>query len=134
LSGHERTGWRDQSLSLRHREWGFNCPATDIDLFLEYDNKKAAAIVEYKHERAIPQMLSDPSNAALIDLGTRAGVPVFACRYTDNLSRFTAVPLNEAATKILPERQTMPESEWVKLLYRLRGRETPQHVLDHLSQ
>ncbi len=27
----ERTGWRDEKISQRHREWGYNCPAVDLD-------------------------------------------------------------------------------------------------------
>jgi hypothetical protein len=51
----ERSGWRDLELSQRHRAWGFDVPAVDIDYFLAYDNGKAVALIEYKHERAQPQ-------------------------------------------------------------------------------
>ena len=27
----ERSGWRDMRLSERHRRWGWNCPAVDLD-------------------------------------------------------------------------------------------------------
>ena len=30
----ERTGWRDEKLSQRHRMWGWDCPAVDIDFLL----------------------------------------------------------------------------------------------------
>ena len=78
----ERTGWRDLRLSQRHRRWGWDCPAVDLDfLFLEYDRGKAVALVEYKHEQAAPQYASHPTYQAMIDLGNRASVPVFAARY-----------------------------------------------------
>ena len=49
----ERTGWRDQALSDRHREWGFNCPSVDLDfLMVEYNIGLPVALVEYKNERA----------------------------------------------------------------------------------
>jgi hypothetical protein len=42
----ERSGWRDLELSGRHRRWGWDCPAVDLDfLFLEYDKGKAVALV-----------------------------------------------------------------------------------------
>lgn len=73
----ERTGWRDIELSKRHRCWGWNCPAIDLDLvLLEYDRGKAVAIVEYKHERTPLQFPTHPSYQALIDLADRAGLPV----------------------------------------------------------
>ena len=44
----ERTGWRDEALSKRHRDWGWDCPAIDIDfLMIEYDKGKSVALVEY---------------------------------------------------------------------------------------
>jgi len=45
----ERTQWRDQKLSERHRAWGFNCPAIDIDfLMVEFHTGKPVAIIDYK--------------------------------------------------------------------------------------
>lgn len=127
----ERTGWRDEGLSRRHRRWGWDCPACDLDfLFLEYDRGKASAIVEYKNEHAAPQYASHPTYQAMIDLGNRAGIPVFACRYTDDFSEWRVVPLNETAKQYVPQRVTMNESEWVRTLYKIRGYEAPQGVLD----
>lgn len=127
----ERTGWRDEALSRRHRRWGWDCPAVDIDfLMLEYDNGKASAIVEYKNEHAALQYASHPTYQALIDLGDRAGVPVIACRYSDDFSKWKVVPLNSVATKFIPERQELTEIEWVSLLYKIRGNEVPRSVLE----
>lgn len=122
----ERSGWRDLRLSARHRRWGWDCPAVDLDfLFLEYDQGRAVALVEYKHERAAPQYATHPTYQAMIDLGTRAGVPVLAVRYADDFSLWQVVPLNEYAKAALPERRTMTEREWVTFLYRLRGKGPP---------
>jgi hypothetical protein len=130
----ERSGWRDADLSERHRRWGWDCPAVDLDfLFLEYDKGKAVAIVEYKHERAAPQYASHPTYQAMIDLGTRAGVPVFAARYKGDFSLFSIIPLNVHAKKFLGERKAMTEGEWVSFLYKLRGYECPQAVIDGLT-
>jgi hypothetical protein len=126
---HERTGWRDLRLSQRHRRWGWNCPAIDLDfLLLEYDRGKAVAIVEYKHERAPLQFPMHPSYQALIDLGDRAGVPVFACRYADDFTWWRAIPLNRTAKQWMTDRSRMSEPEWVGFLYRMRGYELPPEV------
>lgn len=130
----ERTGWRDLALSQRHRRWGWDCPAVDLDfLFLEYDHGKATAIVEYKNQHAKPQYASHPTYQAMIDLGTRAGIPVIACRYADDFSWWRVVPLNSEALKFVPKVSMMTEKEWVTLLYKLRGYNVPQGVLDGLD-
>jgi hypothetical protein len=64
MSAEERTGWRDEELSLRHRlYWGRDCPAVDVDFMLsdapemfddnfrlvEYYHSKPKALIEYKH-------------------------------------------------------------------------------------
>ena len=117
----ERTGWRDEGISRRHREWGLDCPAIDIDfLLIEYNYGKAMALVEYKHENATPQYPTHPSYKALIDLGDRAGIPVFAARYANDYSWFKVTSLNEYAKSYIPECETMAEDEWVVLLKRVR--------------
>ena len=127
----ERTGWRDLTLSTRHRRWGWDCPAVDLDfLFLEYDKGRAVALVEYKHKRAMPQFATHPTYQAMIDLGNRAGIPVFACRYDDDFVDWGIVPLNAKATEFLPERSVMSEVEWVTFLYRLRGYDPPATLFD----
>lgn len=127
----ERTGWRDLGLSARHREWGWDCPAIDID-FLEYDRGKAVALIEYKHEKARQQKPSHPSFRALVDLADRASLPCFAVRYAVDFSWFVVVPLNGIAKDELSERVKMTEDQYVHFLYRLRGRIFPEHVKDNL--
>jgi hypothetical protein len=127
----ERSGWRDMELSHRHRRWGWDCPAVDLDfLFLEYDKGQPVALVEYKHENAAPQYACHPTYQAMINLGTRASVPVFACRYAADFTSWTAVPLNIFARNLLPHRQVMTEREWVTFLYHIRGYELPVDVFD----
>ena len=130
----ERTGWRDEGISRRHRRWGWDCPAVDLDfLLLEYDHGKASAIVEYKNEHAQPQYASHPTYQAMIDLGNKADIPVVACRYSDDYSEWKVVPLNDKAKEFIPKRVTLSESEWVKLLYKIRGYDVPQSVLDGIN-
>jgi len=122
----ERSGWRDQRISERHRSWGYDCPALDIDfLMLEYDAGKAMALVEYKHEDAAPIRRGHPSIRALVDLADRAGLPAFVVRYTDDFIRWYVTPLNEHARRLHAEASFMTEQQWLTLLYRCRGRSLP---------
>lgn len=135
MSSNERTGWRDAALSERHRAWGWDCPALDMDfVMIEYDNGKATALVEYKHEKAAPQYPTTASYRALIDMGDKAGIPVFACRYADDFSWFIGVPLNSKARVFLLEKTRMSEVEWVELLYSTRGRKLPQDVRESIEK
>jgi len=127
----ERSGWRDLELSHRHRKWGWDCPAVDLDcLFLEYDKGQPTAIIEYKNEKAAPQFASHPTYQAMINLGTRASIPVFAARYKTDFSTFAVVPLNNIAKSRLPERKEMTEREWVTFLYELRGYTPPEQLFE----
>lgn len=131
----ERTGWRDESLSRRHREWGTPCPAVDIDfMLLEFSGRKAVALVEYKNEHAKKQYKSHPTFQALIDLGERAGLPVFACRYTTDLRHYNVIPLNRNATIVLPDRELLTETQYVTMLYDMREKEVPPDVLEKIRQ
>ena len=127
----ERTGWRDLQLSERHRKWGFDCPAVDIDfLLIEYDKGKPTAIVEYKHEEAPKQWTGHPSYRAMIRLGTDAGIPVFAARYSSDFSTWRVTGLNKIARTFLTERETMDERQFVTFLYKVRGITPPDDLFD----
>jgi hypothetical protein len=127
----ERSGWRDLALSERHRQWGWDCPALDLDfLFLEYDRGKATAIVEYKHEKAPSLKVWHPTFRAMIDLGDRAGLPVFAVRYAGDFSWWKVHPLNPHAQRWLAESSLLSERQWVELLYRIRGHPLPENLFN----
>lgn len=126
----EKTGYRDLALSQRHRTWGFDCPAVDIDfLLIEYDKGEPIAIIEYKHGNATAQYSSHPTYKALMNLGTRAGVPVFCVRYEDSFCAWKVVPLNKIAFAFLSQKTQMNEREYVSFLYRMRGKELPESLL-----
>jgi len=42
--------------------------------------------------------------------------------------------MNSRARDFVPEVQTLPELEYVRLLYRLRGRKLPEDVRAHLEE
>jgi hypothetical protein len=98
----------------------------DLDFVLvEYDHAQVMALVEYKHENAAPQRPSHPSYRALADLGSRATIPVFAVRYAGDFTWWRVTPLNLAAHLYVKEPTTLNERQWVRLLYRIRGRTLP---------
>lgn len=136
----ERTQWRDLDFSLRHRMYGFDCPAVDIDfLLVEYDSGLPKALVEYKRETAAPQVVKDNSSYnALRYLADHSGIPFFGVRYRIDFSAFRPAALNREAHKYLsgPEfynRMWISERDYVRLLYRIRGRECPSHILQSLN-
>lgn len=134
MSRNERTGWRDEALSQRHRRYGWDCPAVDLDfLLLEYDHGKASALIEYKNEFAPTQYASHPTYQALIDLGNRADLPVIAARYTTDFSKWKVTPLNNKAKTFVPEKKEMDEEGFISLLYNLRGQRVPPSVLENLN-
>ena len=130
MSNVERTGWRDEWISRRHREWGLPCSALDIDfLLIEYRNGEPKALIEYKHHFAEIQDPKKPSYKALIKLGNCADIPVFGVRYDNNDDKnpqFTITPLNNKAKDFIINpnkdgRIVLNERDYVKLLYKIRG-------------
>ena len=135
MTREERTGWRDNSISFRHRLWGDGLALLDIDgifLGIEAKYKTPIALVEYKHEFAPPQKITEWAFEVLSNLGTMAGLPVFAVRYADNWSWWKVVPINEKAKEHLPKRKTMSEFEYVSFIYKLRGQIMPIDIRNFL--
>jgi len=125
----ERTGWRDEGLSRRHREWGWDCPMVDIDfLALEYDAGKAIAIVEYKHEGAMPQDYTNKSYQALKDLANKAQLPLFVVWYARDFASWKVDALNKYAKAVAPSKTILTEKKYVEFLYSLRSRILPNDL------
>lgn len=129
MSKIERTGWRDEGLSLRHRQWGVDCPAVDIDfLLLEYDNGAPVAIVEYKMQHSNESKFEHPSYKALKSLCDKSGLPFFICRYSFDYSSMEVIPANDYAKKWLGRKTAMSEGDYVTLLYAIRNRKPPSEL------
>lgn len=118
----ERTGWRDQAISGRHRTWGVNCTAVDLDLVLvEYHLARPVAIVEYKHFRAKVE-LGHANYRALRDLADRAGLPFLIAFYWPETWAFRVHPMNDHALRHFEYGgHLFNEREYVERLYRLRS-------------
>ena len=119
----ERTGWRDQRISERHRQWGYDCPATDIDfLLLEYDTGKPAAIVEYKRDGASKPNLKRATYRALSILANCAKISFLIAFYWPKIWAFQVFPVNKYAKNHFKWGERFNEIEFVKMLYNLRNK------------
>jgi hypothetical protein len=134
VTAYERTGWRDERISARHRQWGYNCPAVDLDfLVAEYNVGEPVALVEYKHESAQQAQLQHPTYRALSSLCRRADLPFMVVYYRPDPWRFLVVPVNERAVAFYRGPQSLSERRFVKSLYVMRERVVEAHVLAGLD-
>lgn len=122
---------RDLGYSVRHRLYGRDCPACDLD-FIEFDGGQPAALVEMKwqHERDS----SAPVMATLEALADRARLPLFVARHAEDFATFEVTPVNALARRFLAGRTILTEREWVVLLYRVRNRVAPPELLAGLGR
>ena len=134
----ERTGWRDEKVSNRHREYGFNCPAVDIDfVLLEFNHGRACALMELKAitaNRANLNLSKNYSLRALSDLGSRAMIPAFLSVYCFNTWGYWVKPINDEARKYIDGWTDFTELEYVQLLYEIRGELLPEDIKVKLSR
>mgnify|MGYP003495090970 CR=1 FL=1 len=135
----ERTMWRDMQLSLRHRKWGYDCPAVDIDfLFCEYDNGSPIAIIEYKWINAAAVDCNNNSSfTAIRKLCDSAGIYFFVTRYRTSPYQFRVMSGNAKARYLLNSlginNVWISEEDFVSLLYNIRGRVIPNTVVDFIN-
>lgn len=150
----ESTGWRDQWISQRHRGWGWDCAATDIDgigtqdvlkadTFLEYHHYEPVALFEYKTYGSIDQLTLAKvkrDHEPVKRLATMAGIPSFIVSYDSEAVEFQVYPTNEHAEdfsvgdwKFGAIARTMDEVHYVGLLYALRGIQMPADLRERLK-
>lgn len=130
----ERTGWRDQKISERHRMWGYNCPAVDLDfLVVEYNVGKPVGLVEYKHEGAAMPNFNHPTYRALSELANAANLPFLIAFYNNTQWWFKVFPVNTRAKAIFTSSETLSEKEYVTALYKMRSRIIELAVLNKLN-
>lgn len=141
----ERTFWRDWKLSLRHRLWGIEIKATDIDFTVveyseDYNFVRPVAIIEYKSEN-VPAAEVDAKNlsgqlSALNKISTRADLPFFIVVYTKDLNHYHVKAVNMWAKLHLGniDERHMTEEEYVTFLYVLRKPNAivPQSVIEKI--
>ena len=151
MTSNEQHFKRDAWLSGRHRVWGRDVPAMDLDFVLaEYDRCVPVALVDYKHENAVIN-LESANTRTLTALGDMAGIPAFIVRYghsnqdgwwgdvaADSVPWFQVIPLN-----VYAHGQDMPSNDnntklselvYVSWLYDMRGRKIPQDIVDIITR
>ena len=138
MTANERHNRRDEIISLKHRTWGFNVPAVDIDFLLcEYDRGIAQALIEYRHING--KFLFDANCKAIRNLADRAGIPFFFVQYryanddgtmwveatVETETFFWINPMNDLAEKLCPSfsnNDWLDEQAYRKWLHEIRGR------------
>lgn len=140
MTAYERTGWRDESISRRHRQWGFNCPAVDLDfLVVEYNLGIPVGVVEYKHHKANMPDPQHPTYRALRDLADNYAsgpLPFMLVFYWPDIWSFRVYPLNDVASTFYGRVKEfdgtsvlLSERRYVKSLYVMRALEVEDRVL-----
>ena len=147
MTSNEQHFKRDAWLSSRHRTWGYNVPAMDVDfLMVEYDKCVPKGIIDYKHEHATLD-LTNVGAKTLCNLGNMAKIPAFIVQYghsnqdgwwgevaEDSVPFFVVWPLNEHASRFMVTHQfkteQIDEVAFVEFLYELRGRKIPADILN----
>lgn len=140
MTAYERSGWRDESISARHRQWGFNCPAVDIDfLAVEYSHAVPFALVEYKHTQAQMPDEDDPNIRALKYLADNQAdgpLPFMLVFYDPEVWSFRVYPFNDASRSFYSQAPDytdgcihLTERRYVKSLYHMRKMKVDERVL-----
>lgn len=140
MSAHERHGKRDEILSAKHRRWGYNVPATDIDHILcEYDRAIPVALIEHRHING--SIRNDSNMSCLRTLANMASLPFFIVQYyyadddgsiwcdqnrtIDTPAFFRIITGNDRAEKLWFTQEVdtfMNEEEYKAFLHEIRGR------------
>jgi hypothetical protein len=127
----EQKAWRDCAISARHREYGVDCPAVDLDfLLVEFHIGKPVALIEYKR---YPTPLSLTSNAtfpALLSLAEdrREPLPLLVVRYWPDIWAFQNARLNIVAERHFSLGEILCERDYVARLYKLRRLALTAHL------
>lgn len=126
------SGWRDSLLTVRHKLYGYSCPAPGMYLpMIEYDNSTPVGVVSYvRRGDALPKG-ADAFHAyrALGSLHEYDGaqLPFLTAVYDPRNWAMRVFPHNDAARHLVlfSGWRPMVEADFVAALYRMRGRKLP---------
>jgi len=126
----QRSSFRHEDISLRHRRWG-PLGLCDIDAWytLEMRRDIPVALVSYKREGYKEASESEMTSKGFIALGDAARLPVFEVIYSADMGTYLVDPKNSWA-KNVEDGGVMDEYAYVSLLYRLRRMNMPMSVRD----
>lgn len=122
----ERTGWRDEDLSRRHREWGPGCHAVDFDfIMVEHHFGKVVALIDYKHHQAQPPepnfRQKNMNFKACASMATESSVPYMIVYYWPPTFAVRVYPANAIADSyFVAPFQDLCERDFVTGLHQLR--------------
>ena len=120
----ERTGWRDQELSARHRKWGDRLYGVNVDfLMVEYYARRAVMMVDYKlHVARSSVDENSASHQALAWLADGKSTPFVICIYNLDIEEplFEVLPVNQTAKDYFGGPHILTE-DWVRCQHHLRG-------------
>jgi hypothetical protein len=137
MSKLERTGWRDQELSERHRLYGPSCCLMDLDcLWIEYDALQERAIIEYKAHHVSSESASTSASAIVVQsVAAKCSIPAWIAYYNLRCDRwqYRIVPLNQMAVALFGGKHYLTEAAYVAKLYEVRNRAVPESVLHALA-
>lgn len=132
--------YRDTWLSDRHRLWGFNCPAADVDfLLLEFNNERPVALIDYKESHHQEDYAdSRSSRNALKLLADNSKIPFLIVKYVTGGGTFQVLPQNEIGAVMCASNRTvlnpqLTEVQYVDFLYWLRGMQMPLEILEDIT-
>lgn len=135
-----------KSISARHRKWGDDCPATNIDMTLiEYDRCIPVAIVDIKMRRnldadSLKRELTSANGKTQANLATKADLPFYIVGYTPDWKNYVILPGNKIASIKMSQHfgsetsNIISEHDYVSFLYALRNRKLPASVAAILSR
>ena len=133
----EKLGYRDMDISLRHREWGYQCPAVDIDfLMCEYSFGQTVAIIEYKHHNIKQINPDNPSFKVIKNLADQryTPIPFFVVMYWRDIWAFKVHPMNLKARVFVEAPTMMTEYDYVSLLYKMRRNFIQTEIAEKLNR
>lgn len=126
----------DADVMARHRQWGVNVPAVDVDgVLVEYDMGVPCALIELKHEQAKPVRVSDPNIVALTTLASARSyeIPMYVTRFRRDPWEFSVSPFNPSAERFLQGSRRFDERGYVHFLHAVRGRQASDEMLRRIG-
>jgi|SRR5271157_417090 len=122
-----------REMSLRHREWGLNCPAVDLDyLLIDFNHCVPVCILEYKY---MTSPTNDSNTTATLRLAEHCGIPYFGAQY-NNRAWWFIVSAYRIGQGIVPgdEKKRYNEQSFREFLYELRDRAVAKNIKSTLAK